>query len=86
MLINEGITIERELYFAILMDRAFHGPVIVASTQGGMDIEEVAETNPDAIVKVGVDILEGLTDAQAEELAKKLQFEGKQVELVRDCG
>ncbi|CAE7917621.1 scsC, partial [Symbiodinium sp. KB8] len=83
VLINEGITIERELYFAILMDRAFHGPVIVASTQGGMDIEEVAETNPDAIVKVGVDILEGLTDAQAEELAKKLQFEGKQVELAK---
>ncbi|RYY35348.1 hypothetical protein EON62_02560 [archaeon] len=41
VLINEGITIHRELYFAILMDRKHNGPVIVASTQGGMDIEEV---------------------------------------------
>jgi len=41
VLINEGVTITRELYFAILLDRKHNGPVIVASTQGGMDIEEV---------------------------------------------
>jgi hypothetical protein len=50
VLVNEGIAIHRELYFAILMDRAHGGPVLVASTQGGMDIEEVAEKHPGAIV------------------------------------
>jgi succinyl-CoA synthetase beta subunit len=41
VLVNEGIAISKELYFAILMDRKYNGPVMVASTQGGMDIEEV---------------------------------------------
>lgn len=81
VLINEGITIEDELYFAILMDRAYNGPVIVASTEGGMDIEEVAESNPDAIVKVPVDIETGLQAADAEALADKLGFTGKTKEL-----
>ena len=53
VLVNEGIAIHRELYFAILMDRAHGGPVLVASTQGGMDIEEVAEKHPGAIVSAG---------------------------------
>lgn len=75
VLINEGITIEDEYYFAILLDRAYNGPVIVASTEGGMDIEEVAETNPSAILKVPVDVLAGLTDAQAQQLARDLKFE-----------
>jgi succinyl-CoA synthetase beta subunit len=79
VLVNEGITIHSEYYFAILMDRAFNGPVIVASTEGGMDIEEVAETNPGAIVKTPVDIATGLTQAAAEELAGKLGFEGELV-------
>lgn len=43
------MTFNRELYLAILMDRSHNGPVIVSSPQGGMDIEEVAETYPDAI-------------------------------------
>lgn len=81
LLINEGIDIHDELYFAILMDRTYNGPVIVASTEGGMDIEEVAESNPDAIVKVPVDIEEGLQDETAYELAAKLGFEGEQADL-----
>ena len=77
VLVNEGITIHRELYFAILMDRAHQGPVVVASTQGGMDIEEVAARDPGAIITVPVDITKGLTEAQAGELAARLGFEGE---------
>jgi succinyl-CoA synthetase beta subunit len=76
VLVNEGINIHRELYFAILMDRKYGGPVLVASTQGGMDIEEVAEKSPDAILTEPVDIVVGVTDAQAKKLADKLGFQG----------
>ena len=76
VLVNEGITIHRELYFAILMDRAFNGPVLVASTQGGMDIEEVAEKSPGAILKEPVDITTGLLAPQALGLAEKLGLKG----------
>jgi succinyl-CoA synthetase beta subunit len=76
VLINEGIIIDKEYYFAILMDRSFGGPVIVASTEGGMDIEEVAEKNPSAILKEAVPITTGLTEKQASGFAKKLGFKG----------
>lgn len=76
VLIHEGINFDRELYFAILMDRAFGGPVIVASPQGGMDIEEVAESTPEAIFTQPVDIEEGIQDHQTERIAKLLGFEG----------
>ena len=49
VLIHEGINFDRELYFAILLDRAHNGPVIVASPQGGMDIEQVAHESPEKI-------------------------------------
>lgn len=77
VLVNEGIAIQRELYFACLMDRAYNGPVVVASTQGGMDIEEVAEKYPDALIKMPVDIMKGMSDAQAEALAAQLKFTGE---------
>ena len=48
----EALDIARETYLAILMDRKYSGPVVIGCAQGGMDIEEVAETNPDAIFKV----------------------------------
>jgi succinyl-CoA synthetase beta subunit len=76
VLVNEGITIHRELYLAILMDRKYGGPVLVASTQGGMDIEEVAEKSPDAIITEPVDIIKGLQEPQAKALAEKLGFKG----------
>ena len=57
-----GLQIDSEKYFAILMDRAYGGPVMVASKEGGMDIEEVAESNPDAIVTEAVDIFSGTSD------------------------
>lgn len=52
VMVAEALDIERETYLAILMDRAYNGPVIVGSSQGGVDIEEVAHNNPEAIFKV----------------------------------
>lgn len=51
-MVAEALDISRETYFAILMDRSCNGPVMVGSPQGGMDIEEVAATNPELIFKV----------------------------------
>jgi len=81
VLIHEGIffTPQNEKYFAIIMDRAHQGPVIVASPQGGVDIEEVAHSNPGAITTVPVDIHEGVQDAQLEKVGRVLGFTGKQL-------
>jgi len=64
----------REYYFAILMDRKTQGPVLVASSQGGVDIESVAAENPNAIITESVDIIKGLSIDQARSLAKKVGF------------
>jgi succinyl-CoA synthetase beta subunit len=64
----------REFYLAILMDRQTQGPVIVASSQGGMDIETVAKENPEAIITTPVDIHIGVTDEMATKIAIELGF------------
>merc|ERR1712098_826206 len=74
--------ITRETYFCIAMDREHNGPVIVASPDGGVDIEEVAEKTPERIKKMPVDIHTGVTDAMATELAEFLGFKGH---LVSQC-
>ena len=74
LLINEGITIEDELYLAILLDRKYGGPVIIASTCGGMDIEEVAMKNPDKISAIPIDIDSGVTDLLAEQVVDALDL------------
>ncbi|KAK9448145.1 ATP-grasp domain-containing protein [Limtongia smithiae] len=66
--------VRREAYLAILLDRTTRGPVIVASSQGGMDIETVAKENPEAIVSVPVDIHAGVTDEVANKVAANLGF------------
>lgn len=76
VMIAESVNIDRETYIAILMDRASNGPVIVVSPDGGMDIEDVAEKNPNAIKKVPIDIFEGVTNKTADELAEFLLFDG----------
>ena len=78
----EAIDITRETYFCILMDRESNGPVIIASPDGGVDIEEVAEKTPDRIKKMPVDIHAGVTDAMAIEVAEFLGFTGP---LVAQC-
>ncbi|KAI0244763.1 succinate--CoA ligase beta chain [Massospora cicadina] len=76
--------LRREYYFAILMDRTTSGPVLVASSQGGMDIETVAAENPSAILKLNVDINKGLAREDAIDLAKKVGFSPSCVEEAAD--
>merc|ERR1719410_2614795 len=82
VMVAEAIDITRETYFCILMDRESNGPVIIASPDGGVDIEEVAEKTPERIKKMPVDILAGVTDAMATEVAEFLGFTGP---LVAQC-
>jgi len=70
LLVEEGADIKKEYYVAALTDRATQKVAMMASSEGGMDIEEVAHSTPEKIIKVFVDPLVGLTDAQATELAK----------------
>ena len=73
---NEATDIEKEYYLAVLMDRATSKPVIIASTEGGMDIEEVAESSPEKILKVLVDPTLGLRSYQARQIAFGLELSG----------
>ncbi|WP_263770225.1 ADP-forming succinate--CoA ligase subunit beta [Propionivibrio soli] len=70
LLVEEGADIRKEYYVAVLTDRATQKIVVMASSEGGMEIEEVAHHSPEKILKVYVDPLVGLTDAQASELAQ----------------
>ena len=69
LLIEEGADIKKEYYVAALTDRATQKVAVMASSEGGMDIEEVAHSTPEKIIKVFVDPLTGMTEAQAQELA-----------------
>ncbi len=70
LLVEDGADIKKEYYAACLTDRATQMVALMASSEGGMDIEEVAHKTPEKIIKVFVDPLVGLTDAQALQLAK----------------
>lgn len=66
------------------MEREFGGPVMIASSQGGVNIEEVARDNPDAIIKEPIDIMKGIQRSQVESVAQKLGFTGKTVAEAAD--
>ena len=74
VLVAESADIEREIYFAVLLDRATAAPLIVASTEGGVEIETVAEKSPEKIMREPVDPLAGLQPFQTRKLAKQLGF------------
>jgi succinyl-CoA synthetase beta subunit len=76
VMVCQRIFTRREFYFAITLERAFQGPVIITSTQGGGNIEQIAAENPEAIIKEPVDIEKGLTREQASSLAQRLGFLG----------
>lgn len=78
-MLAEALDISRETYLAILMDRSYDGPVIIASPEGGVDIEEVAEKTPEKVFKLPVDIMEGVTDELALKVAECLQFKDQQL-------
>ena len=72
LLVEEGADIKQELYVAAVTDRVSQRVCMMASSEGGMDIEEVAASHPEKIHKVFVDPVTGLTDAQADDLATKI--------------
>lgn len=72
--IEAGCSIAHEYYLAILVDREMRMPLIMASKEGGMDIEEVAENTPEAIHKIHVDLSKGLLDSQINTLCNSLEL------------
>ena len=81
--IEEGCDIARELYLGMLIDRATSRVTVMASTEGGMEIEDVAAKTPEKILRVIVDPALGLQPFHARQLAFGLKLEGKQVEIGR---
>src|ERR1700674_2202587 len=79
LLIEETLPIEKELYLGILVDRAEGKPVFMASAAGGMEIEQVAAENPDAILKQHIDPGMGLEAFQARKMAFALGLNAKQI-------
>jgi succinyl-CoA synthetase beta subunit len=79
VLVAESADIAREIYFAVLLDRATAAPLIVASTEGGVEIEAVAAKSPEKIIREPVDPLAGLQPYQGRKLAKQLGFESSQL-------
>ena len=72
LLIEEGADIRKELYVGMVVDRGTQRVVLMASSEGGMDIEEVAARSPEKIHKVFIDPATGLTDAEADDVARKI--------------
>jgi succinyl-CoA synthetase beta subunit len=77
--VEAGCDIKRELYLSLLIDRATARVTIMASTEGGMEIEEVAEHHPEKILRVAVDPASGISAFHSRRLAYALGLEGKQV-------
>ncbi len=87
--VEAGTDIAKELYLSFLVDRAHERIVMVGSAQGGMEIEELAETNPNAIKKIYIEPAVGLQDFQAREMAFILGLDASQIQhavkLVQGC-
>src|SRR5213596_689000 len=82
VLVAESADITREIYFAVLLDRATAAPLIVASTEGGVEIETVAAKSPEKIIREPIDPLAGLQPFQTRKLAKQLGFDQWQTKAV----
>ena len=79
VLVAESAHIARETYFAVLLDRATAAPLVVASVEGGVEIESVAAKSPEKIIRESIDPLAGLQPFQARKLARRLGFESSQL-------
>jgi succinyl-CoA synthetase beta subunit len=79
VLVAESADIAREIYFAVLLDRATAAPLIVSSTEGGVEIEAVAAKSPEKIIREPIDPLSGLQPYQARKLASQLGLESSQL-------
>merc|ERR1711994_1009977 len=82
VMVTERKYTRKEFYIAFMNERSFNGPVCIASSEGGVNIEEVAEKNPDAITKTPIDITEGLSVDVAKEVAVKLGINPSRVDEV----
>ena len=83
VLVEEGMDIKKELYVSMLVDRGSQQVVMLASTEGGMDIEQVAANTPEKILKVGIDPTTGMRPYQATELAYGLEIDKINPKLIR---
>jgi succinyl-CoA synthetase beta subunit len=79
VLVAESADIAREIYFAVLLDRATAAPLVVASTEGGVEIEAVAAKSPEKIIREPIDPLSGLQPYQARKLASQLGLKSSQL-------
>ena len=77
LFVEQGLNIARELYLGIVVDRESGGPVVIASSEGGMSIEEVAAESPEKIFRESLDISTGLQPSQVRNLADKLGLDGQ---------
>ena len=84
LLVEEGADIRKELYVAMVVDRALQRVVLMASSEGGMDIEEVAAKTPDKIHRVAIDPFKGLADADAEMVARRIGIPDELVPKARE--
>jgi len=76
VLIAKKMDLRREFYFAIMMDRASQGPMIIACSEGGTSIEDLAESNPERIIKVPISLEEGITQDQINTVVDGLDVSG----------
>ncbi|HCE10929.1 MAG TPA: ADP-forming succinate--CoA ligase subunit beta [Oxalobacteraceae bacterium] len=83
LLVEEGADIKKELYVGMVVDRSSQRVALMASSEGGMDIEEVAEHTPEKIHKVFIDPITGLKDSEAEDIARKIGIPEKSVPQAR---
>uniref|UniRef100_UPI0020FFCCFA succinate--CoA ligase [GDP-forming] subunit beta, mitochondrial n=1 Tax=Anopheles coluzzii TaxID=1518534 RepID=UPI0020FFCCFA len=84
VMVADSINIVRETYLSIVMDREHNGPVLIASPDGGMDIEAVAEETPNRIKTIPIDITSGISREQAIDVARFLEFKGPLVDKAAD--
>ncbi|MEE2896564.1 MAG: ADP-forming succinate--CoA ligase subunit beta [Planctomycetota bacterium] len=79
LLVAAGVDIAKEFYLAVTLDRSRGVNTLIASAEGGVEIETVAEENPDAIIKVPIHPLTGLEGFEARSVAKRIGFTGRQI-------
>lgn len=85
VMVAESVNIDKEAYFAIVMDRKAGGPVMIASSKGGVDIEQVAAETPQLVLTEPIDIKTGVRQEQVAKLAQGLGFSAKNVPTVCCC-
>ncbi len=82
--IEQGLNIARELYLGVVVDRESGGPVIIASSEGGMSIEDVARKAPEKIFREAIDVNDGLQLSQIRNLAEQLGLQGNSIASAED--